>query len=83
VNLAKVMAGSGQREATEVEILAITCLSRTESRATFPLRMTFFQLGIVNLAKVMAGGQREATEVEREAAQTFHLIHQVFFIFFI
>jgi hypothetical protein len=37
----------------------------------------------VNLAKVMAGGgQRgEATEVEREAAQTFHLIHQVFIYF--
>jgi hypothetical protein len=46
--------------------------------------MTFIQLGIVNLAKVMAGsGQREATEVEREAAQTFHLIHQVFFYIFI
>jgi hypothetical protein len=47
--------------------------------------MTFFQLGIVNLAKVMAGsGQRgEATEVDREAAQTFHLIHQVFYIFLI
>ena len=43
-----------------------------------PLCTFLFQLGIVNLIRGLTGGQREGVEEEeREAAQTFHLIHQV------
>jgi hypothetical protein len=35
------------------------------------------QVGVVNLTKALAGGQRKVEEEEREGAHVFHLIHQV------